>query len=108
MDDIIIATPDDKKLHEEIVCEVLKVLQWELLFLKAKKCHFEQREMEFLGYLIMEGTLKINPTKQHGLEEWPRVLKSVKDVCSMLGECWVISSSSYQTFQIWHTPSMNS
>jgi hypothetical protein len=85
MDDIIIATPDDKKLHKEIIYEVLKVLKQESLFLKAKKCHFEQKEMEFLGYLIMEGTLKIDPTKQHGLEEWPRVLKSVKDVCSTLG-----------------------
>jgi hypothetical protein len=85
MDDIIIATPDDKKLHEEIVCEVLKVLRRESLHLKAKKCHFEQTEMEFLGYLITKGTIKINPTKHHGLEEWPRVLKNVKEVCSTLG-----------------------
>jgi hypothetical protein len=56
-----------------------------LLFLKAKKCHFKQKEMEFLGYLIMEGTLKIDPTKQHSLEEWPRVLKNIKDICSTLG-----------------------
>jgi hypothetical protein len=85
MDNIIIATPDDKKLHEEIVHEVLKVLKQESLFLKAKKCCFKQKEMEFLGYLIMEGTLKIDLTKQHGLEEWPRVLKSIKDMCSTLG-----------------------
>jgi hypothetical protein len=85
MDDIIIATPDDKKLHEEIVQEVLKVLRKESLHLKAKKCHFEQTEMEFLGYLITKGTIMIDPTKWHGLEEWPRVLKSVKEVCSTLG-----------------------
>jgi hypothetical protein len=60
MDDIIIATPDDKKLHGEIVHEVLKVLRRESLFLKAKKCHFEQTEMEFLGYLITKGTIKIS------------------------------------------------
>jgi hypothetical protein len=41
--------------------------------------------MKFLGYLITKGTIKINPTKWHGLEEWPRVLKNVKEVCSMLG-----------------------
>jgi hypothetical protein len=85
MDDIIIATPDDKKLHEEIVWEVLKVLRKESLFLKAKKSHFKQTEMEFLGYLITKGTIKIDPTKRHGLEEWPRVLKNVKEVHSMLG-----------------------
>jgi hypothetical protein len=64
---------------------VLKVLRKELLFLKAKKCHFEQMEMEFLGYLITKGTIKINPTKRHGLEEWPRVLKNIKEVHSTLG-----------------------
>jgi hypothetical protein len=41
--------------------------------------------MEFLGYLITKGTIKIDPTKRHGLEEWPRVLKSVKEVRSTLG-----------------------
>jgi hypothetical protein len=85
MDDIIIATPDDKKLHEEIVREVLKVLRKESLHLKAKKCCFEQTEMEFLGYLITKGTIMIDPTKRHGLEEWLRTLKSIKEVCSTLG-----------------------
>jgi hypothetical protein len=85
MDDIIITTPDDKKLHEEIVWEVLKVLRKESLHLKAKKCCFKQMEMEFLGYLITKGMIKINPTKRHGLEEWPRILKNIKEVCSMLG-----------------------
>jgi hypothetical protein len=85
MDNIIIATPDNKKLHEEIVREVLKVLRRESLHLKAKKCHFEQTEMEFLGYLITKGTIMIDPTKRHGLEEWPRVLKSIKEVRSTLG-----------------------
>jgi hypothetical protein len=60
-------------------------LRKESLHLKAKKCHFEQTEMEFLGYLITKGTIKIDPTKRHGLEEWPRVLKNVKEVCSTLG-----------------------
>jgi hypothetical protein len=85
MDDIIIATPDDKKFHKEIVHEVLKVLRKESLFLKAKKCHFKQTEMKFLGYLITKGTIKIDPTKRHGLEEWPRVLKNVKEVHNTLG-----------------------
>jgi hypothetical protein len=64
---------------------VLKVLRKELLHLKAKKCCFEQTEMEFLGYLITKGTIKIDPTKHYGLEEWPRILKNIKEVCSMLG-----------------------
>jgi hypothetical protein len=107
MDNIIIATPNDKKLHKEIVREVLKVLRKESLHLKAKKCRFEQMEMEFLGYLITKGTIKINPTKWHGLEEWPRILKNIKEVHSMLGVLgyqWQFIAN----FHTWHTPSMSS
>jgi RNase H-like domain found in reverse transcriptase/Reverse transcriptase (RNA-dependent DNA polymerase) len=85
MDDILVATPDDKKLHREIMHQVLDVLERESLFLKAKKCRFEQKEIEFLGYVISQGTIKVDPTKCHGLDEWPRQLKNVKEVRSTLG-----------------------
>ena len=80
MDDILIATLNDPKLYEEIVHEVLRVLEEESLFLKVKKCRFKQKEVDFLGYCISEGAIKINPSKCHGLEEWPRVCKNVKEV----------------------------
>jgi hypothetical protein len=79
MDNILIVTPDNKKLHEEIVHAVLDVKK-ESLFLKAKKCCFEQDEVNFLGYLISRGMIKVDPSKRHGLVDWPRVLKNVKEV----------------------------
>jgi RNase H-like domain found in reverse transcriptase/Integrase zinc binding domain len=60
------------------------MLEKELLFLKAKKCHFEQQEVDFLGYVISQGMIKVDPSKWHGLDEWPWELKNVKEVQSTL------------------------
>jgi hypothetical protein len=40
----------------------------ESLFLKLEKCQFTQRTMEFLGYVIDQGTIWVDPSKSHGLE----------------------------------------
>jgi RNase H-like domain found in reverse transcriptase len=85
MDNVIIATPDNQELHNQITSEFLATMKKESLFLKLEKCYFVERQVEFLGYIIDQGTIRINPSKKHGLEEWPRELKSVKEVCSMLG-----------------------
>lgn len=85
MDDVLIATPNDQLLHQQITHEFLDILEKESLFLKPEKCRFEQTNVEFLGYLIDEGTIKIDPTKRHGLSTWPRTLRNVKDVRSTLG-----------------------
>jgi Reverse transcriptase (RNA-dependent DNA polymerase) len=106
MDDILIATPNDKKLHKEIVHAMLEVLEKESLFLKAKKCQFEQEEVDFLGYLISKGTIKIDPSKRHGLEDWPRTLKMSRKY-EAPWEYLGINNSSFQISHIWRTPSMN-
>jgi hypothetical protein len=40
MDDVIIATPDNQKLHDCITGEFLAVIKQESLFLKPEKCCF--------------------------------------------------------------------
>ena len=42
MDNILITTPDDEKLHVEIVNVVLDMLAAEDFFLKLSKCSFHQ------------------------------------------------------------------
>jgi hypothetical protein len=42
MDDILIATNDDEKLHTKIVHEILDLLKQEDFFLKLNKCLFHQ------------------------------------------------------------------
>jgi hypothetical protein len=71
MDDILIATGDDLALHRQIVHEVLELLEWESLFCKLIKCHFEQHTITYLGIIIEAGTIQIDPTKTNGLLAWP-------------------------------------
>jgi len=86
MDDMIIATEDDKVLHELRVNHILNKLEKFDLFLKPEKCKFHQREVEYLGVLIGNGSVKMDPVKVQGISEWPTPL-TVKDVQSFLGFC---------------------
>ena len=85
MNDILIATLDDAALHRKIVHEVLDILEQESLFLKLSKCFFNQRPIQYLGIVVEEGIIKIDPTKQNGLAAWPRKLMNQKQVQSTLG-----------------------
>jgi hypothetical protein len=80
MDDFIIATPDDQKLHDQITDEYLEIMAKESLFLKPEKCQFAQRTMEFLGYVIDQGTIQVDPSKSHGLEHWNREHQNIREV----------------------------
>jgi hypothetical protein len=40
--------------------------------------------MEFLGFQVGEGTVKIDPSKIRGITNWPRQLNSVKEVRQVL------------------------
>jgi len=86
MDDMIIATEDDEILHELRVNHILDKLEKFDLFLKPEKCKFHQREVEYLGVLIGNGMVKMDPVKVQGIADWPTP-ESVKDVRSFLGFC---------------------
>ena len=85
MDDILIATGNDLVLHWEIVHAVLDLLHKESLFCKLSKCHFKRITITYLGIVVEEGMICIDPTKVNGLLAWPWMLKTVKQVCSTLG-----------------------
>jgi Reverse transcriptase (RNA-dependent DNA polymerase) len=85
MDNILIAMAKNYTLHRQLVHEVLELLEKESFFLKPAKCKFEQESIDYLGIVVMKGTVRIDPTKQNGLAAWPRRLTSVKQVCSTLG-----------------------
>ena len=78
-------TPQGQALHEHIVHQFLDILERHSYFLKVSKCEFEKREIEFLGFLVGNGTVRIDPTKIGGISDWPRELKSVKEVRQILG-----------------------
>ena len=83
MDDILIFSPDKSKLNN-YTCRVLKKLQDNDLFLNLDKCTFNVEEIDYLGMIICENQIKMEPAKLAGIANWP-VSTSVKQVRSFLG-----------------------
>ena len=54
------------------------------LYFKARKCEFRKPKIEYLGLVVEEGKLTMDPTKLKGILEWPEP-KTVKEVRSFLG-----------------------
>jgi RNase H-like domain found in reverse transcriptase/Reverse transcriptase (RNA-dependent DNA polymerase)/Integrase zinc binding domain/Chromo (CHRromatin Organisation MOdifier) domain len=84
MDDMLIHTESDKRKHRELVHRVLDKLKKHDLFLKPEKCLFEQKEMEFLGVVLENGTIRMDPAKVKGVADWERP-RTVRDVRAFLG-----------------------
>jgi hypothetical protein len=88
MDNVAIGTddsPEGRKLHEQIIHNFLNILEQHLYFLKVSKCEFEKNRMEFLGFQVGKGIVKIDLSKIEGITDWPRKLNSVKEVRQVLG-----------------------
>jgi hypothetical protein len=86
MDDCLVATADGElNLHREMNHRLLTIFEEHSYFLKPSKCIFEQPEVDFLGVRLGHGQITIDPSKIAGIKDWPRILKSVKEVRSTLG-----------------------
>ncbi len=83
LNDILIMSKT-KEEHCQIMREVLKTLRKHKLFLKAEKCKFEVLETEYLGVIISEGSIHIDPVKIQGIIDWPMPTKK-KELQSFLG-----------------------
>jgi Reverse transcriptase (RNA-dependent DNA polymerase) len=78
MDDILAfsKTIDSLKRIEWIILE--KAQKYDLYF-KAKKCKFRKLKIEYLGLVVEEGKLAMDPAELKGILDWP-VPKTVKEV----------------------------
>jgi Reverse transcriptase (RNA-dependent DNA polymerase) len=83
MDDILIFAENQEELQERTK-QVLQRLQEHNLFLKPKKCEFNKMTMEYLGLIIQEGKLSMDPVKLSGIRDWPTPT-SVKQVRGFIG-----------------------
>lgn len=61
----------DPDAHQHHVCQVLQRLLENKLFVKAEKCEFHAASVFFLGYIIAQGQLCIDPAKVMAVTEWP-------------------------------------
>src|SRR5258708_29309982 len=70
--------------HQAHIHYVLNILEKHDLYLKPKKCSFEQEEIDYLGVIVGRDKLKMDPQKLSGIADWP-VPKNPTDVHSFLG-----------------------
>lgn len=83
LDDILIFS----KTHEEHVThvkQVLKRLEDNSLWAKAEKCEFFQDSVDFLGYIVSDKGISMDPKKVEAIVDWP-VPKNVHDIQVFLG-----------------------
>ena len=84
MDDILVATKDDLQFHEQCIHRMLKKLKKHNLYLKPEKCAFEQWRIKFLGVILEDRMVQIDPVKIKGVVDWAPP-QNVTDVHSFLG-----------------------
>jgi len=78
MDDIAIHTkPKEGEMEEEHTRRhrnhthhVLEVLEKNDLYLKSEKCKFKKPEIEYLGVIVGQNSLRMDPKKLQSVAEW--------------------------------------
>jgi len=83
LNNILIFTKMEKK-HAQAVRQVLQVLKKNKLFLCPEKCEFYKQWIEYLGLVISENEVSMDPVKVAGVREWP-TLENKTDVQAFLG-----------------------
>ncbi|RXW14033.1 hypothetical protein EST38_g11824 [Candolleomyces aberdarensis] len=83
MDDILIFAETEEQL-EKITKEVLEILRKNRLSLKPEKCAFKKTSIDYLGFIVEQGRLRMDPAKIKGIIEWPAPT-TVRQVRSFLG-----------------------
>ena len=83
LDDILIFTRTEEE-HVKAIRRVLQVLQEHKLFLRPEKCKFCKERIKYLGLVISENEVSMDPVKVAGVQEWPTP-ENKTDVQAFLG-----------------------
>nr|GFB48179.1 reverse transcriptase domain-containing protein [Tanacetum cinerariifolium] len=69
IDDILIYSKDEKE-HEEHLSQILKLLKKEELYAKFSKCEFWIPKVQFLGHVIDNQGIHVDPAKIESVKDW--------------------------------------
>jgi len=83
IDDILVYSKTREE-HEEHLRIVLKTLRDRQLYAKLSKCEFWLSEVSFLGHVVSQGGIAVDPSKIAAVLEWESP-KSVSEIRSFLG-----------------------
>jgi len=70
LDDIMIYSKNEEE-HVKHVREILAKLWENNLYIKAEKCVFHSKEVEFLGVIVSDQGVRMDPAKVSAITEWP-------------------------------------
>lgn len=83
LDDILIFS-DTLEAHVDHVRQVLQRLKDHNLHAKLEKCEFHVSSTAFLGYVVSDSGLSMDPEKVRAIQDWPAPTK-LRDLQSFLG-----------------------
>ena len=83
MDDILIYS-NSKEENEHHLRPVMQVLREHQLYSKLSKCYFYQKKIHYLGHIISEEGLEVDPEKIEAIRVWPTP-RNVSDVRYFMG-----------------------
>ena len=86
IDDILIYSPIEEE-HAEHLRITLEILRKEKLFAKFSKCEFWLKEVQFLGHVVSNEGIKVDPTKIAVVLNWerPRTPTEVRSFMGLAG-----------------------
>ena len=83
LDDVIVFS-ESLSDHVPHVRSILEVLRQHRLYAKLEKCEFHKDQMTFVGYLVSQQGIGMDPAKVSAVLDWPTPT-TVKEVQSYLG-----------------------
>ena len=83
IDDILIYSKNEAD-HEQHLRAILELLKKEKLYAKFSKCEFWMREVQFLGHVINEQGIQVDPAKIEAIKKW-EVPKNPTEIRRFLG-----------------------
>jgi hypothetical protein len=83
IDDILVYSKN-KEEHMDHLHMVLQKLREHQLYVKLSKCEFWLKQVSFLGHIISEGGISVDPSKIQDVLSW-EAPKSVSEIHSFLG-----------------------
>ncbi|GJT75500.1 hypothetical protein Tco_1042225 [Tanacetum coccineum] len=86
IDDILIYSKSAKD-HETHLRQVLSMIKQEKLYAKFSKCKFWLREVQFLGHVINNEGIKVDPAKINAIINWeqPKTPTEIKTFLGLAG-----------------------
>ncbi|GJY21321.1 putative nucleotidyltransferase, ribonuclease H [Tanacetum coccineum] len=89
IDDILIYSKSAKD-HETHLRQVLSMLKQEKLYAKFSKCEFWLREVQFLGHVINNEGIKVDPAKINAIMNWeqPKTPTEIRSFLGLAGFEW--------------------